>query len=141
MIPEIKQLLPKLDKASGTADFVMKVYGEIKDISELKFNKNTFAKGEVKLKDNSFSMEGMTVEKTNGKITFDGTNIAAILKALMGNSVMNIDAKLKNNIADLVLDIPTFNPNILIQNQELQEKQVLPFISVKSKYKGKIDNI
>ena len=141
MIPEIKQLLPKLDKASGTADFVMKVYGEIKDISELKFNKNTFANGEVKLKDNSFSMEGMTVEKTNGKITFDGTNIAAILKALMGNSVMNIDAKLKNNIADLVLDIPTFNPNILIQNQELQEKQVLPFVSVKAKYKGNIDNI
>ena len=141
MIPEIKQLMPKLDKVSGTSDLIMKVYGEIKDISELKFNKNTFAKGELTLKDNNFTMDGMTVEKTNGTIIFDGTNIAAFLKAFMGKSVMNIDAKIKNNLADLVLDIPNFNPNILIRNKEMREKEVLPFISVKAKYKGKVDNI
>ena len=141
MIPEIKQLIPKLDKVSGLCDLKMKVYGEIKDISELKFNKNAFSKGEITLKNNSFTMEGMTVDKTNGKVIFDGTNIDAALKALMGNSGMDINAKIKNNNADLILNIPTFNPNILIQNQEIREKEILPFISVKAKYKGKIDSI
>lgn len=141
MIPVIKQIIPNFDSVSGTADLIMKVYGEIKDISELKLNKNAFAKGEISLKDNRFTLEGMTVEKTNGKINFDGTDINAQLKAFMGNSAMNIDAKIKDNFADLILDIPNFNPNIIIKNKDMQNKQILPFISVKAKYKGKTNTI
>ena len=33
----------------------------------------------------------------SGKVIFDGTNIDAALKALMGNSGMDINAKIKNN--------------------------------------------
>ncbi len=141
MIPEIKQLMPKLDKAEGLSDLRMKIYGEVKDISDLKFNKNAFAKGELNLKDNSFSADGMTVEKTNGKILFDGTNMTATLRAFMDNSAMDINAEVKNNYTNFILNIPDFNPNILIENQKIREKQILPFISVKAKYKGKFDTI
>ena len=49
LIPDIQQMLPKVDKASGLLDLSIKVYGAVKFIEDLKFNENAFAKGEVTL--------------------------------------------------------------------------------------------
>ena len=137
MVPDVQKMLPKLDNISGTTDLKLKVYGAVKYIEDLKFNENTFAKGEITIKDNDFTFQNITVNKTNGSVKFDNNNADADIKALIANSPMSIKAKIKNNIGDLVLDIPKLNPNFLINDQ----KPYLPYISVFTKYKGDINDI
>ncbi len=137
MVPDVQKMLPKLDNISGTTDLKLKVYGAVKYIEDLKFNENTFAKGEITIKDNDFTFQNITVNKTNGSVKFDNNNADADIKALIANSPMSIKAKIKNNIGDLILDIPKLNPNFLINDQ----KPYLPYISVFTKYKGDINDI
>lgn len=141
MVPDIQKMLPKLDKISGLTNLNLKVYGAVKYIEDLKFNENTFAKGEISIKDNDFTFQNITVNKTNGTVKFDNTSADADIKALISDAPMSIKAKIKNNIGDLVLDIPKLNPNFLIEDKFTREKQYLPYISVFAKYKGDINNI
>lgn len=137
MVPEVQKMLPKLDKISGNTDLNLKVYGAVKYIEDLKFNENTFAKGEISIKDNNFIIQNIAVDKTNGTVKFDNTSADADIKAHISNAPMSIKAKIKNNIGDIVLDIPKLNPNFLVSDKN----RYLPYISVFAKYKGDINNI
>ncbi len=95
MVPDVQKMLPKLDNISGTTDLKLKVYGAVKYIEDLKFNENTFAKGEITIKDNDFTFQNITVNKTNGSVKFDNNNADADIKALIANSPMSIKAKIK----------------------------------------------
>ncbi len=141
LIPDIQQMLPKVDKASGLLDLSIKVYGAVKFIEDLKFNENAFAKGEVTLNNNNFKVQGIDSNNTNGKIKFDPAGAEADISAIVSNAPMTVKAKVKNNIADLILNIPKLNPNFLLESQILKEKQYLPIISIFAKYKGDIKNI
>ena len=137
MIPDIKKMIPIADKVQGLTDLNIKIYGAVKYIEDLKFNKNTFAKGDITLKDNDFALNGLEINKTNGNVKFDTDFADANITALMGNSPLSVKAKIKNNIGDLILNIPRFNPNSLIENSN----NILPYISVNAKYKGNINKI
>lgn len=141
MVPEIQKMLPVLDKISGLTDLNLKVYGAVKYIEDLKFNENTFAKGEISIKDNDFIFQNISVNKTNGTVKFDNISADADIKAMISEAPMSIKAKIKNNLGDLVLNIPKLNPNFLIEDKFTREKQYLPYISVSAKYKGDINNI
>ncbi len=139
MIPDVQKLLPKLDKINGTTDLNVKIYGTVKDISDLKINQNAFAKGEITIKDNNFTLQNMNIDKTNGTVKFDGLNADAELSAIIANAPARIKAKIKNNIGDVDIDIPKLNPNLLIPQKNIQN--ILPLISVNAKYKGDVENI
>ncbi len=140
LISEYKQMLPKLENIQGLSDWDLNVYGAVKSLDELAFNKNVFIKGDILLQDNSFDFEGVNISKTNGKMSFD-SNVANIdLSALAGVSPMKLLAKVKNNIADVSLQIPRLNPNKIWKTQ-ITGKYLLPYVSVDLVYKGKIDNI
>ena len=124
MIPDIKKMIPIADKVQGLTDLNIKIYGAVKYIEDLKFNKNTFAKGDITLKDNDFALNGLEINKTNGNVKFDTDFADANITALMGNSPLS-------------LNIPRFNPNSLIENSN----NILPYISVNAKYKGNINKI
>ncbi len=141
MVPDVQKMLPKLDKISGLTNLNLKVYGAVKYIEDLKFNENTFAKGEISIKDNDFTFQNITVNNTSGTVKFDNTSADADIKALISEAPLNIKAKIKNNIGDLILNIPKLNPNFLIEDKFTREKQYLPYISVSAKYKGDINNI
>ena len=141
LIPDIQKMLPVLDKSDGLMDLAVKVYGTVKFIEDLKFGENTFAKGKIDLKNDKFSVQGIDVENTNGNITFDNTNAEADIRASILNTQMSVKAKIKNDIADLLLDIPKFNPNSFIPDKNTKEKQYLPFISVFAKYKGNVKTV
>lgn len=141
LIPDIQKTIPKLDKIKGLTDFNIKVYGSIKDIKDLKINKNLFTKGNIELKNNNFTSQNISIENTNGNISFENTNIDAQIKAFIAELPLSINAKIKNNIADLILDIPKLNPNFLITDLETRSMQYLPYISVYGKYKGNINEI
>ena len=86
----------------------------VKDINNIKLNKNIYAKGNIKLKDNNISIQNVNVEKANGDIKFDTVNTDAKIVANIGNLPLKIIAKTKKDFADIELDIPKLNPNFLI---------------------------
>ena len=141
MIPDILKKMPKLDLAKGLVDFKIKVYGSVKHINDIEFNKNIFAKGEVVLKDNSFAFHNITIDKANGKILFGTTSADADILAKIGNLPLSFKSKIKGQNADLIVDIPKLNPNFLISNAVTRNKQYLPYVAVKGKYNGNIENI
>ena len=102
---------------------------------------SAFAKGEIALKNDKFSLQGVDVENTNGNIKFDNCNAEADIKASILNTPMSIKAKVKNDIADFILNIPRFNPNSFISDKNTAEKQYLPFVSLFAKYKGNIKTV
>ena len=141
LVPDIQKMLPPLDMADGLMDLAVKVYGTVKFIEDLNFGENTFAKGEINLKNDKFSLQGVDVENTNGNIKFDNLSADADIKASILNTPMSVKAKVKNDIADLLLNIPRFNPNSFIPDKNTAEKQYLPFVSLFAKYKGNIKKI
>ena len=136
MLEDIKKLIPKTDKIIGTADLKLKIYGTVKKIEDLKFNKNAFAKGTISLKDNEILISGMNINKANATVEVDGTASNTVLTGLIGDSPLNITAKVKNNIADVTAKIPKLNLNSLIEDSSTREKEYLPYISLDLRYKG-----
>ena len=141
MLPEVKNLLPEMDYIRGFLDLNLKIYGNVKDIENIKFNENTFAKGEIVLKDNAFKEQNILIDKTNGKVKFDNMNAEADITASIGNLPMNIKGRVKNELADLALDIPRLNPNFLISDEQTRTKQYLPYVSVQGKYYGSVKDV
>ena len=58
------------------------------------------------------------VKNVNGLIKFDMSSAEANLKAFIKNVPMSVKSKIKNNIADMVLDIPRINPNFFIKDKK-----------------------
>jgi len=141
MIPDMQKRIPNFDKISGSTDLNLKIYGTVKDIDDLEFNKNAFAKGEIELKDNDIVYQNISVNNTQGKIKFDSTNLDAQIKAFIAELPLEINAKIKNNLANVTLNIPKLNPNFLISDLETRAMQYLPYISVVGKYNGDVNNI
>jgi len=141
MIPDIKSVIPKIDNVTGNTDLNLKIYGAVKSLNSLKFNENVFAKGNINIIDNNFLINDIDVKSTSAKINVDGLNIDTNINALIGESPLMVKAKVKKDVADVVLDIPKMNPNYLIKDEETRKKQYLPYISVLAKYKGDVNNI
>lgn len=141
LIPEIEKILPKLTSLEGLVDLDFKIHGLIKDVNDIQLNKNLYLKGLITFKNNNFEIQKVNVENFNGVLTFDNLNAEADFKALIGNLPLNIKAKIKNRFADLFVDIPKLNPNFLIIDEETRKKQYLPYLSLKGKYSGSVDEI
>ena len=141
MFVEFHDKLPKFDEISGLTDLDLKILGQIKDFNNIKINENVFAKGNIKLKDNKFVIQNIEVAKANGNILFDNFNIDTDIVASIANLPLSIKGKIKNDIADLAIDIPKLNPNFLIADVDTRNKQYLPYLSVKGKYLGNINEI
>ena len=141
IIPELGKMLPNLDSINGLTDFDLKVFGTVKNIHDIRFNQNVFSKGLIKLKDNNFVIQNIHIDKTNGILSVDGTNAGADFTATVGNLPLNLNAKIKNDLVDLFIDIPKLNPNFMIPDENTRKKQYLPYISVTSKYYGSLRNV
>lgn len=138
MIEDVKNMLPKLDAAQGLVNLKLKVYGLIPDINDIQFNKNLFSKGEVELLGNTFSLQGVKIDSTRGKLSFDGMNADADITALLGKSPFEAKANVKNNIADMKISIPKLNLKDVLPLPEGVDNILA---DVSASYKGKIDNI
>ena len=137
MIDDVKQMVPKVDKISGLSDLNLKIYGNVKKIEDLKFNKNAFAKGKLHLKNNEIAVRGMNINKVNAEINVDGTAASSVINAYIANSPLNVSAKIKDNIANLTVNIPKINLNSIME----KETDYLPYVSLNAKYKGDINDI
>ena len=140
MIDDVQEILPKLDGCGGLADLDLKVYGAVKYVEDLEFNKNFSAKGIITLLGNNISMQGVTLKNTKGTLEIDGINAKADVTSELGSSKLSAKAAVNNKIADVDIDIPKFNLNDIIP-AKLQNELGNIILSVKAQYKGKINEI
>ena len=142
MIPEIQEILPKLDICKGPSNLSLKVFGEVKNIEDLKFNQNFSVKGALELLNNTFGMQGISIHNTKGKIDIEGLNANADLNSYIGNSQLYAKANIKDNIANMNVNIPKFNLSELVPSKYNFKNEIGDiFLSVESRYKGKINEI
>lgn len=142
MIDDVKAMLPELDYMDGLIDLQLKVYGAVKDIEDLAFNKNFFTKGNIKLLGNKFAAQGFEVRNTKGTLDFDGQNASADINSFIGNSALSAKASVKNNFVDANINIPRLNLNdITPDKSDLQNDIGNIFVNVVAKYKGKVEPI
>lgn len=140
LVNEIKTILPQLDTKEGLIDFKIKVFGNIKDIAYVKFRENFFTSGEIKFLGNTFGINGIKINNTKGKVIFDGTNIESETTALIGGAPISAKILLKNNIADLNLDISKLNlSNIISVKDKIRDDLGNIITSVSLQYKGNYD--
>ena len=140
MIAEINEILPKLDYCSGLVDINLKVYGAVKYIEDLKFNKNFSVKGTIAFLGNTFSMQGVTLKNTKGTLCPDGINALADITSELGSSKLTADVSVNNKIADVNVSIPKFNLNDTLP-QKFQNGLGNILLCVNAKYKGKVNTI
>lgn len=138
LLADINKHIPKIEILDGIVNFKLKVFGAVQDIQEIQLNQNVFAKGNIVLKNNDIAVQNVIVDDANGNINFDTASVDANINAMVDNLPLNIKAKIKNDYADVVLDIPKFNLNFLLNDKEISKKMYLPFVSLKGKYKGSL---
>lgn len=141
LLVDINKMIPEFDFVKGFVDLNLDLYGNIKNIEDLKFNKNVFAKGNLKLKNNEVLIDNIKIDNANGDIEFDNLYTNAQITADIGGKPLKLYSKLKENYLDFDLDIPNLNPNFLISDLEVRKKQYLPNVVLAAKYKGNVDKL
>lgn len=141
MLKDFKDMFPKIENISGTTDFNINAFGEVNSLKDLKINKNVLFKGDIKLNKNSFVLEKVDVNRADLDLTLDGMNVLVRGSAFIGDSLMTLNAKINDKLADLDLSIPKLNLNVLVPDGNIRSKKYLPLIDLQAKYKGKISEI
>lgn len=142
IIDELKNMIPVLNITQGFANLKLKVYGNIKDIDLIKYNKNFFVKGNINLFEGVVRMNDIQLKKTSGIINFDNTNANIDLHAIIGSSPLTLKASIKDKFADADISIPKLNLKDVINKTDKYLQEIANiFVSVNATYKGNTDNI
>lgn len=137
LLDDIKKMLPDFDLVSGHANSKFKVYGNILDINNIKFNENFFIKGHLDIINGVFGMRGVNIHNTHGFAEFDGLNNNLDISSKIGKSPLYAKGYIKNSIADLSISIPNLNlKDILPSNDKIRKQFANIFVNVSAKYKG-----
>ena len=142
MIEDIKNTIPPIKKVDGTAHLKLKVYGNIKDIADLKFNENFFIKGILKLNGNNINTNGIDINNASGEVEFDGNNSNITMNSQIGDSPLSVKATVKGKIIDTSISIPKLNLKNIVDSSDRVLKEMSNIIlNVNAKYKGNTDKI
>ena len=142
LINELKNMIPPMDITQGIAALKLKVCGNIKDISLVKFNENFFVKGNINITDSTIDIQNIKLHSIKGNINFDNTNANINLAAYIGKSPLSLNALIKDKYADADISIPKLNLKDIVDRSDSYIQEIADIlINVKAKYKGNTDNI
>jgi len=145
MLVDIQKMLAPIQSASGPSNFFLNLTGQVKDINDVVFNKNIFAKGKIELLSNSIKLQDMPAQKITGSINFDNLNADFNLASHWHNSIIDIDGKIKDNICNANFKSSRFNAGdalkaLNIKTPYLKDLSTI-YTSFNAKYNGKLDTI
>ena len=141
MLKEVQELVKPFESASGLSDITINLTGKVKDVNDIVFNKNIFAKGSIILYNNTVKMKNLLVNGVSGNVNFDNLDANFDLKSLLGNSQLKIDGKIKNNVCDLKVVTPKINLGDALKDFNLPKDFSTINSSLNAIYKGKLDDI
>ncbi len=138
MLVDIQKLLSPIEKATGSANVKLNLYGQVKDVNDIVFNKNIFAKGTIELLSDWIKLKDMPAVKTSGTLNFDNLNADFDLQSAINKSKLDITGKIKDNFGNIKVVSNHFNLGDCIKTPKDLSTINSSFIA---KYDGKIDNI
>ena len=151
MLADVAKMVEPIETKAGVTDFGLNLTGTVKDARDIKFGKNIYAKGYLKLKNTTVTIKGMLLPITgiSGNIDFDNTNLKLNLESAIRNSKIRINGSIKDNLADLNIMSDNMNADDLIIY--LSNSKMAPYnkkapnrrglIIFNASYKGKVDKI
>ncbi len=143
MLKDVQELIKPIESASGNADVILNLTGKVKDVNDIVFNKNLFAKGSIKLLGNKIKpKDASSLSNISGLINFKNLDANFDLKSALGSSLIKIDGLIKNNICNVNINSNKLSIGDLVSSAQLPySKKDLSTINVSfnAKYNGKID--
>ena len=140
MIDDIRKMIPSFEKVDGLTNLTLKVYGQIKDISYIKFNENFFIKGMLNLLGNDIIYQNFNISDAKGAIKFDGTNANIDINSFIGKSPFNFNANIKGPVANANISIPMLNLYDISYDDSNKDIANIT-VNLNAKYNGRTDNI
>ncbi len=141
MLEDIAKLIPPIDTINGKSDLNLTLTGIIPDITKIEFNKNLFAKGNLKLKNVTANVKDIEISNLNGDIGFDGTNITLNILSKVNDSDITITGGIKNNTADIKTSSKSLNLKDILGKSAYKGLSDGNYISFNAAYKGTTDKI
>lgn len=143
MLEDIQKLLSPVEKTTGNANVKINLYGQVKDINDVVFNKNIFAKGSIELLSDWIKLQNAPAVKTSGTVNFNNLNADFNLQSAINSSKLDITGKIKDNYGNIKVVSNRFNLGDGIKSLNIPYAKDLSTInsSFIAKYDGKIDNI
>ena len=139
IIEGMKNMLPQVESVNGLSNLKVKVYGHIKDIEDIKFNENFFIKGTLEFLGNAIESQGIKIYNTHGKTNFENTNAEIDISSFIGKSPLMVKGSVKNQIADISIQIPRLNLKDVIPKDDKLGREVADIlVNLTAKYKGNI---
>ena len=136
----LKTVIPDIQQSKGNVDLVVNLTGKLPNIYDIRLTENLFAKGTITLKNNSLILNKIPIKKVNGIIGFDNLDVDLDLLSILDNSSkIKISGKIKNEIANLDIVSPYLDINEF--TKEYFKELDNCYVSLKAKYKGRIDKI
>lgn len=150
MLKDIQTVIEPVKSASGKADLDLNLTGTVKNVYDVVFNKNIFAKGRLELTSNNIEVKALPIPLKNlsGIINFNNLDADYNLVSSLNNSKIFASGKVKDMIVNTKIVSNSFNLSDAIKLSVPENKKV-PFAkdlatintSFSASYKGPIDKI
>lgn len=150
MLKDIQGMIAPIKSSSGKSDLKINITGQVRNALDITFNKNIFAKGEIKLDSNDIEISQLpaALKNVSGLVKFDNFDIDYNLTSSLSNSQISTSGKIKNSILDTKVTSNRFNLSDAIKLAAPAGKKI-PFAkdlstintSFTAYYKGPIDKI
>lgn len=105
MLDVFKIYFEKLNKVSGTGDVKLRIYGNLKNVHDMKINKNTFVDTDLTLNSAGIKIKDLPVELSNifGPVSLKREDLLLNLYAVINKSKIYIDGKIRGDNADIAV--------------------------------------
>ena len=150
MLKDIQTVLAPIKSAHGKTNLKLNLTGQVRDILDVAFNKNIFAKGQIEFISNNIEMKYLPLPLKNvtGILNFNNLDADFNLTSSLNNSEIITSGKIKDMIMNTKVVSNRFNLGDAVKFTVPEGKKV-PFASDLStintsftaSYKGPIDNI
>lgn len=145
---DVQRVVRPFTNPQGKGDLYLNIYGNAKDVTSIKFNKDIFAKGKVTLHNASTLMKKTFIpfKEVNGIINFDKKDADYDITGKIRNSELHVNGTAHDKNMDLVVKsdktrladiLDMFHPEM---NMPFKNEIGKVFVSFVGKYKGIADS-
>ena len=158
LLGEINNYFAQIESMRGFGDLNLNIYGALKNIHDMEFNKNVFSRGKISLNSVTIKPKAIPQEISNifGELSLDNKDLLVNLYALINKSKVIMEGKIKDSEANLLIKTKDFRlldaistlpvehqRNILTLVKSNEFLNLIPTLNTDftAKYKGSVEKI
>jgi len=150
MLKDIQKIASPVQSSKGLINIDLNLTGTVRDVYDVVFNKNIFAKGHAKLTGNEIKIEKLPLSFNNvsGDVDFKNFDADFNITSKIGSSTIHTNGRIKDNILQTTVYSDRFTLGDALKFTTPQDKKI-PFLkdfstistSFIANYKGSIEKI